>query len=116
MASAPSGFGSFGGDLLIGNVRDSAIHAYDPATGASEGQLTITDGNPIQLNGLCGCVRQPHLRSLGQPSPPASAPSPRSVGSRSPRPAIGSTRRGEQSANAQHGNEHDRTCLPESAA
>jgi uncharacterized protein (TIGR03118 family) len=52
MAIAPSSFGSFGGDLLVGNFGDGAIHAYDPTTGALQGQLTNTDGNPIQINGL----------------------------------------------------------------
>jgi uncharacterized protein (TIGR03118 family) len=52
MAIAPSGFGSLGGDLLVGNFGDGAIHAYDPATGAPIGQLTNTDGNPIRINGL----------------------------------------------------------------
>jgi uncharacterized protein (TIGR03118 family) len=49
---APSGFGAFGGDLLVGNFGDGAIHAYNPHTGAPEGQLTNTDGNPILINGL----------------------------------------------------------------
>ena len=49
---APSGFGAFGGDLLVGNFGDGAIHAYNPTTGAPEGQLTNTDGNPILINGL----------------------------------------------------------------
>src|SRR5207302_551055 len=48
----PTGFGAFGGDLLVGNFGDGAIHAYDPATGAPKGQLTNTDGNPILINGL----------------------------------------------------------------
>lgn len=52
MAIAPPGFSSFGGDLLVGNFGDGAIHAYDPTTGALQGQLTNTDGNPIQINGL----------------------------------------------------------------
>jgi uncharacterized protein (TIGR03118 family) len=49
---APSSFGAFGGDLLVGNFGDGAIHAYDPATGALKGQLTNTDGNPILIDGL----------------------------------------------------------------
>jgi uncharacterized protein (TIGR03118 family) len=49
---APTGFGAFGGDLLVGNFGDGAIHAYDPTTGAEKGQLTNTDGNPILINGL----------------------------------------------------------------
>jgi uncharacterized protein (TIGR03118 family) len=49
---APANFGAFGGDLLVGNFGDGAIHAYDPTTGAEKGQLTNTDGNPILINGL----------------------------------------------------------------
>jgi uncharacterized protein (TIGR03118 family) len=49
---APSDFGAFSGDLLVGNFGDGAIHAYDPSTGAEMGQLTNTDGNPIVINGL----------------------------------------------------------------
>lgn len=52
LAIAPSGFGAFSGDLLVGNFGDGAIHAYDPATGAPKGQLMNTDGNPIVINGL----------------------------------------------------------------
>jgi uncharacterized protein (TIGR03118 family) len=49
---APASFGAFGGDLLVGNFGDGAIHAYDPVTGAPQGQLMNTDGNPILINGL----------------------------------------------------------------
>src|SRR5450755_3677680 len=49
---APASFGAFGGDLLVGNFGDGAIHAYDPTTGAEKGQLTNTDGNPILIDGL----------------------------------------------------------------
>jgi uncharacterized protein (TIGR03118 family) len=54
LALAPRSFGAFAGDLLVGNFGDGFIHAYDPATGAEHGQLTNTDGNPIQINGLWG--------------------------------------------------------------
>jgi uncharacterized protein (TIGR03118 family) len=52
VAIAPTGFGAFSGDLLVGNFGDGAIHAYDPMTGAPKGQLMNTDGNPIVINGL----------------------------------------------------------------
>jgi uncharacterized protein (TIGR03118 family) len=52
LAIAPAGFGAFGADLLVGNFGDGAIHAYNPTTGAEQGQLTNTDGNPILINGL----------------------------------------------------------------
>jgi uncharacterized protein (TIGR03118 family) len=49
---APASFGAFGGDLLVGNFGDGAIHAYDPLTGAEKGQLMNTDGNPILIDGI----------------------------------------------------------------
>jgi uncharacterized protein (TIGR03118 family) len=52
LAIAPANWGGFGGDLLVGNFGDGAIHAYDPNTGAELGQLTNTDGNPIIIDGL----------------------------------------------------------------
>jgi hypothetical protein len=51
MAVAPTGFGSFGGDLLVGNFGDSHVSAYDMTTGQLVGQLTDTHGNPMVLNG-----------------------------------------------------------------
>jgi uncharacterized protein (TIGR03118 family) len=36
----------------VGNFGDGAINAYDPRTGAFEGQLKNKDGNPIKVNGL----------------------------------------------------------------
>jgi uncharacterized protein (TIGR03118 family) len=47
---APSGFGSFANDLLVGNEGNGEINAFDPTTGAFLGTLTGTDGNPI-VNG-----------------------------------------------------------------
>jgi uncharacterized protein (TIGR03118 family) len=52
LALAPLSFGAFGGDLLVGNFGDGAIHAYDPITGAEKGQLINTDGNPIVIDDL----------------------------------------------------------------
>lgn len=49
---APQAFGRFGGDLLVGNFGDGAIHAYDPLTGAGRGQLRNPDGNPIVIDSL----------------------------------------------------------------
>ena len=51
---APSTFGGFAGDLLVGNFGDGLIHAYDPVNGTEKGTLTNTDGNPIAINGLWG--------------------------------------------------------------
>jgi uncharacterized protein (TIGR03118 family) len=33
LAIAPSGFGLFGNDLLVGNLGDGRINAFDPSTG-----------------------------------------------------------------------------------
>ena len=39
MAIAPSGFGDFGGALLVGNFGDGAINAFDPVSGKFLGAL-----------------------------------------------------------------------------
>jgi uncharacterized protein (TIGR03118 family) len=46
---APSSFGEFGGDLLVGNFayNDSVINAFNPKTGKFLGTLTGPDGHPI---------------------------------------------------------------------
>ena len=49
---APSSFGEFAGDLLVGNFGDGTISAYDLTTGAFEGRLLGTDGNPIVVGDL----------------------------------------------------------------
>jgi uncharacterized protein (TIGR03118 family) len=54
IALAPSSFGPFGGDLLVGNKFDGLINAYNPATGAFVGTLTDANGNPIANPGLWG--------------------------------------------------------------
>jgi uncharacterized protein (TIGR03118 family) len=54
LAVAPAGFGSFGGDLLVGNFGDGGINAFNPSTGASLGPLTDTSGTPIKIDGLWG--------------------------------------------------------------
>ena len=52
MAWAPSGFGPFGGDLLVGNFGDGTINAYDPTTGNWIDVLMDKNGNPISNDGL----------------------------------------------------------------
>jgi uncharacterized protein (TIGR03118 family) len=51
---APTGFGPFGGDLLVGNFGDGTINAYDPNNGAFVGVLMDANGNPIVNQGLWG--------------------------------------------------------------
>jgi len=45
-------FGDFSSDLLIGNFGDGRIDAFDPVTGAFQGALLDSSGNPIQIDGL----------------------------------------------------------------
>ena len=52
LAIAPSTFGAFAGDLLVGNFGDGKINAFDPATGAMAGTLQDANGNPIVIDGL----------------------------------------------------------------
>jgi uncharacterized protein (TIGR03118 family) len=55
VAMAPSGFGSFGGDLLVGNFGDGRINAFDPSTGALVATLMdATTAKPIHIPGLWG--------------------------------------------------------------
>ncbi|MBV9504484.1 MAG: TIGR03118 family protein [Acidobacteriia bacterium] len=49
---APSGFGSFSNDLLVGNFGNGEINAYDPVSGAFMGTITDASGNPIVNSGL----------------------------------------------------------------
>jgi uncharacterized protein (TIGR03118 family) len=51
-AIAPSSFGPFAGDLLIGNNGDGTIDVFDPTTGAFLGMLLDPMGNPITNSGL----------------------------------------------------------------
>jgi len=48
---APAGFGSFSGDLLVGNFGDSHVSGFVLTTAAFMGQLTDTGGNVLVLTG-----------------------------------------------------------------
>jgi uncharacterized protein (TIGR03118 family) len=48
---APSGFGTFSTDILVGNFGDSHVSAFNPTTGAFFGQLTDAQGQPLALDG-----------------------------------------------------------------
>jgi uncharacterized protein (TIGR03118 family) len=54
LALAPSGFGAFGGDLLVGNFSfvASEINAFDPVTGAFVGTIPIDVGAGNTPGGL----------------------------------------------------------------
>lgn len=56
LALAPAGFGSLGGDLLVGNFGDGTINAYDPTTGAFKGTLDEINGQPLMIDGLWGLI------------------------------------------------------------
>jgi uncharacterized protein (TIGR03118 family) len=53
LALAPSGFGNFGGDLLVGNFGDGTINAYNPS-GGFIGTLKDPNDVPISIDGLWG--------------------------------------------------------------
>jgi hypothetical protein len=52
VALAPSGFGIFGGDLLVGNFGDGIINVYNPTTFAFLGQLTDATGKALSYPSL----------------------------------------------------------------
>jgi uncharacterized protein (TIGR03118 family) len=54
MVIAPAGFGPFAGDLLVGNLGNGWINAFNPTTGAFLGTLDGTNGYPVTINGLWG--------------------------------------------------------------
>ncbi len=56
LAIAPSGFGHFANDLLVGNFGDGTIHAFDPVTGALRGELLDKNGKPIVIGDLWGII------------------------------------------------------------
>jgi uncharacterized protein (TIGR03118 family) len=52
VAIAPTAFGPFGGDLLVGNFGDGIINVYDPKTFAFLGQLADTTGKTLTYASL----------------------------------------------------------------
>jgi len=49
---APSSFGQFAGDLLVGNFGDGKINIYNPTTGAWIDTLNGPNGDPLVIDGL----------------------------------------------------------------
>ena len=47
IALAPSNFGQFSGDLLVGNFGNGWINAFNPSTGAFVGTLDVAGGAPF---------------------------------------------------------------------
>lgn len=54
LAQAPAGFGSFGGDLLVGNFGNGRINAFNPITGRFAGSMFSDQGRPVRIDGLWG--------------------------------------------------------------
>jgi uncharacterized protein (TIGR03118 family) len=55
LAMAPSNFGAYSGDLLVGNFGNGRISAYQPRVGnawAYKGQVRTASGAPITIEGL----------------------------------------------------------------
>lgn len=52
IAVAPASFAPFGGDLLVGNLGDGKINAFDPNTGNLIGTLSDLNNAPITIEGL----------------------------------------------------------------
>ena len=56
LAIAPKGFGPFGGDLLVGNLGNGWINAFNPTTGKFLGTLDDSTGYPVTIPGLWGLM------------------------------------------------------------
>ena len=56
LAIAPKGFGPFAGDLLVGNLGNGWINAFNATTGKFKGSLDTTKGTPIAISGLWGIM------------------------------------------------------------
>ena len=54
LALAPTNFGKFSNDMLVGNFGDGLINAFDPGSGAFLDQLRDEHGQLITINGLWG--------------------------------------------------------------
>jgi uncharacterized protein (TIGR03118 family) len=56
VAIAPASWGSFGGDLLVGNFGDGHINAYNTKLGFYAGALQDMNGNPLAISGLWALI------------------------------------------------------------
>jgi hypothetical protein len=54
VALAPSNFGSFSNDLLVGNFGDGTINAFGARSGRFAGELKDASGQPIAITHLWG--------------------------------------------------------------
>ena len=60
---APTGFGGFGGAILIGNFGDGLIGAYNASSGAFIDNLRDLTSTPIRIDGLWGLAFGPSAGS-----------------------------------------------------
>jgi uncharacterized protein (TIGR03118 family) len=60
LAIAPTGFGKFAGDLLVGNFGDGRINAFDLHTDTFVGTLRDAAGHPIHIDGLWALIAGNH--------------------------------------------------------
>ena len=56
LAIAPSSFGEFAGDLLVGNFGDGTINAFNLTNNSFAGQLMGSNGKPLTIDGLWGLI------------------------------------------------------------
>ena len=56
LAIAPAGFGPFAADLLVGNLGNGWINAFNPTTGKFLGTLDDSTGYPITIHELWGLM------------------------------------------------------------
>jgi uncharacterized protein (TIGR03118 family) len=56
IALAPAGFGSSGGNLLIGNFGDGAINRFDLVSGNSLGSISLASGKQLVIPGVWALV------------------------------------------------------------
>jgi uncharacterized protein (TIGR03118 family) len=56
LAIAPKGFSPFAGDLLVGNLGNGRINAFNPTTGKFLGALDNAKRKPIAISGLWGLM------------------------------------------------------------
>jgi uncharacterized protein (TIGR03118 family) len=54
LAVAPSDFGVYSHDVLVGNFGSGEILAFDPVTGSYRGKIRDAKNNPIHIQGLWG--------------------------------------------------------------
>ena len=66
LALAPSNFGRFSNDLLVGNLGDGRINGFNLTTGTFVGQLKDTTRKVISVNGLWGLAFGAGNRMNGQ--------------------------------------------------